>query len=158
MRTRATAIVLGVVTLLVGMLVAGILDQQAVQDIAARCELGANAAPYTKGQNVVLSSESADCDDTGLLTPSTAARASAVIRNAPRAIATTEVRPLATQIAGATEANGRQTRATITSFAGSKPLNDLTPTLVRVVLVIVGVGMIGIGGVGFAGIGPLGRV
>lgn len=152
MQARATAIILGVVTLVVGMLVAAILDQQAVQDIAARCMIASNAAPFTANQDVILSDESANCDDTGLLTPSTAARANAVIRNAPRAIATAEVRPLATQVSGATES-----RAGITSFSGAKPLNDLVPTLVRVVLVMIGVGMIGIGGAGFVGIGPLGR-
>lgn len=45
----------------------------------------------------------------------------------------------------------------IGSFAGAKPLNNLIPTLIRVVLVIVGVGMIGIGTAGFARMGPMGR-
>lgn len=43
----------------------------------------------------------------------------------------------------------------IGSFAGAKPLNDLIPTLIRVVLVMVGVGMIGIGTAGFARVGPM---
>ena len=45
----------------------------------------------------------------------------------------------------------------IGSFAGAAPLNNLIPTLIRVVLVMVGVGMIGIGTAGFARVGPLGR-
>ena len=45
----------------------------------------------------------------------------------------------------------------IGSFAGARPLNNLIPTLIRVVLVIVGVGMIGIGTAGFARMGPMGR-
>lgn len=80
---RITAIILGVVVLMIGMIVAGILDQTAADAGAAEKPIG--------------------------------------------------------------------------SFAGAKPLNDLIPTLIRVVLVMVGVGMIGIGTAGFARVGPLGR-
>ncbi|MCY3543802.1 MAG: hypothetical protein OXH22_07160 [Chloroflexi bacterium] len=79
-QARITAIILGVVVLMIGMIVAGILDSQAVLS-------GGNA--------------------------------------------------------------------NIGSFAGAKPLNDLIPTLIRVVLVMVGVGMIGIGTAGFARVGPM---
>lgn len=79
-QARITAIILGVVVLMIGMIVAGILDQQAV----------------TSGGS-----------------------------------------------------------GNIQSFAGAKPLNDLIPTLIRVVLVMVGVGMIGIGTAGFARVGPM---
>ena len=45
--------------------------------------------------------------------------------------------------------------AQIQSFAGAKPMNDLLPMLIRVVLVMIGVGMIGIGGAGMMGYGRL---
>lgn len=43
----------------------------------------------------------------------------------------------------------------IQSFAGAKPMNDLLPMLIRVVLVMIGVAMISIGGAGMMGYGRL---
>lgn len=45
--------------------------------------------------------------------------------------------------------------AQIGSFAGAKPMNDLLPMLIRVVLVMIGVAMISIGGAGMMGYGRL---
>ena len=45
--------------------------------------------------------------------------------------------------------------AEIGSFAGAKAINDLLPLIIRVVVLMVGVGMIGIGTAGFARVGPM---
>ncbi|MCY3543801.1 MAG: hypothetical protein OXH22_07155 [Chloroflexi bacterium] len=149
MRAQIVAIILGVVTLVVGMLVAGILDHQATHsgDSAARCKLKVAAAPYAKDATVTLKSQTADCDDA--ISAVTAAGVIAPLRN-PTPVSTAQAVAFATAVAGADES-----RPGIASFSGAKPLNDLVPTLVRVVLVMVGVGMIGIGGMGFMRRGPL---
>lgn len=140
MRAQATAIILGVVVLLVGMLVASILDTQAAHsgDTAIRCTTSSTSG----GTFVLISKTAANCEsESGLVqgdfrvpTPTSAQLA---ILN------------------GGSSSTNTATSTTIASFAGSKPLNDLIPTLVRVVLVVIGVGMIGIGGLGLMRRGPL---
>ena len=46
----------------------------------------------------------------------------------------------------------------IGSFSGALPINNLIPLIIRVVLLMVGIGMIGIGGAGMVGYGPMNRM
>ena len=148
MRPQITAIILGVVVLMIGMIVAAILDSQAAfsGDTAVRCRTG-----ITSGSNaysgILISKTAAQCEATGGLV--------AGDFRAPEPTSAQLTTLNAEQ--NNSGAGGYASGTNIASFAGAAPLNNLIPTLIRVVLVMVGVGMIGIGGLGVAGRGPLAR-
>lgn len=146
MRAQIVAMVIGVVTVLVGMLIAGILDQTAAEqgDTAIRCRTGITAGANAYS-GVLISKTAAQCEATNGLVAG------------DFRVPTPTSAQLGTLNAAQNEAGagGYASGADIASFAGAAPLNDLIPTLIRVVLVIIGVGMIGIGGMGAIGRGPL---
>lgn len=147
-QARIAALILGIVLILIGLIVSAILDSQAAAqgDSDYRCTLKANAAPYAIGDTIILNGGRA-CSE-GVPTTSgddaeEAIRDSKTISDAQDAALNTAIR--------AADAS----RAPITSFAGAKPMNDLLPMLLRVVLVLIGVALISVGGAGMMGYGRL---
>ena len=137
MRARITAIILGVVTIVIGLIVSGIVDSQAALsgDTAIRCTAAAANSPtftlISKGADACTASSGLAAGDFRVPTPTSAQL--------------TELNK-ATSVASSTN---------VASFNGAKQINDLLPLIVRVMVLMVGVGMIGIGGAGFTGHGPL---
>lgn len=145
---RIAAVILGVVLILIGLIVSSILDSQAAAqgDSDYRCKLISDAPPYDQGETIILK-DGRRCRD-GVPTTSGAA-AGSVIRD-PKPIEDAQDTTLNTAIR-----NAEASRAPITSFSGAKPMNDLLPMLLRVVLVMIGVAMISLGGAGMVGYGRL---
>ena len=136
-RNQITAIVLGIITVLIGLIIASIVDAQAALsgDTAVRCTAAASNSPTF----VLKTKSAAACTATGGLVNSDF-------------VAPT---PTSGQLTELNKSSSRASSTSISSFAGAKSMNDLLPLLIRVTVLMIGIAMIGIGGIGFAGRGPL---
>lgn len=158
MRNSIIAIALGTITILIGMIVVDIQDDESARqlDPLYSCTVTAHATNGT--------SKATTGDTFRSLKACTTASGwvAADIESLTAADADATAALLATALdLGSGKANGASAtgdRAAIYQFSGAPDIQSLTPLVLRVVLLLAGISMIGLGAAGTMGYGPVSRM
>lgn len=151
MQRTIIVLAMGVVSIIVGMVVIPVVDEETARQTDTRysCTISATHATAPSGVAVGETFQSTRaCSATSGWTADD-------ISDPSGATAAQFVSGLNIGAGSSGGATATGSQRVIYDFSGAAPIASLTPLILRVVLLILGIGLIGVSGAGMAGYGPM---